>query len=62
MRRAALERRAQLLAETRAAIVGELGAATDRVRREAADAGATLDREAGVLADAIVGRVLGRAS
>ena len=62
MRRAAMERRAQLLTETRAGIMNELAVATDRVRRESADARAMLDREAGGLAEAIVGRVLGRAS
>ena len=62
MRRAALDRRALLLADTRAEIANELGAATGRVQRESADARAMLDREAGGLAEAIMGRVLGRAS
>ena len=62
MRRTALDRRARLLADTRAEVATELGAATDRVRRESADARTMLDREAAGLAEAIVGRVLGRAS
>lgn len=62
MRRAALDRRAQLLSGTRTGIASELAAATDLVRRESADARAMLDREAGNLAEAIVGRILGRAS
>jgi len=62
MRRQALDRRAHLLAETRAAIVNELETATARVRAESAEATAMLDREADGLAQTIVGRVLGRAS
>jgi F-type H+-transporting ATPase subunit b len=61
-RRAALEQRAALLAETRAAVEREAQSATARVRQESADARAALDREAAGLADAIVTRVLGRAS
>lgn len=61
-RRAALEQRAALLAETRAAVQREAASATARVSQESADARATLDREAAGLADAIVTRVLGRAS
>jgi F-type H+-transporting ATPase subunit b len=61
-RRAALEQRAALLAETRAAVQREAQSATARVSQESADARAALDREAVGLADAIVTRVLGRAS
>ena len=61
-RRAALEQRAALLAETRAAVQREAESATARVTQESADARAALDREAAGLADAIVTRVLGRAS
>jgi F-type H+-transporting ATPase subunit b len=61
-RRAALEQRAALLAETRAAVQREAQSATARVSQESADARAALDREAVGLADAIVSRVLGRAS
>jgi F-type H+-transporting ATPase subunit b len=61
-RRTALEQRAALLAETRAAVQREAQSATARVSQESADARAALDREAVGLADAIVTRVLGRAS
>ncbi len=61
-RRTALEQRAALLGETRATVERELSEATDRVQRQAADARATLDREADTMAGAIVSRVLGRAS
>jgi len=61
-RRAALEQRAALLADTRTAVQREAASATARVSQESADARAMLDREAAGLADAIVTRVLGRAS
>ena len=61
-RREAMDRRAALLAETRAVIQRELTEATTRVQQQAADARATLDREADTLAGTIVSRVLGRAS
>jgi F-type H+-transporting ATPase subunit b len=61
-RRAALEERAALLGETRAAVEHEARTATARVAQESADARAALDREADGLAGAIVTRVLGRAS
>jgi F-type H+-transporting ATPase subunit b len=61
-RRAALDARAALLAETRATIQSELAEATERVKRETAEARTMLDREAEALAGAIVSRVLGRAS
>jgi F-type H+-transporting ATPase subunit b len=61
-RKAALDKRAAVLNETRAAIAKDLSTATDRVRQESAEASATLDRDASSLAGAIVARVLGRAS
>jgi F-type H+-transporting ATPase subunit b len=61
-RRLAMDRRAALLADTRATVERELTQATNRVRQEAAAARATLDREADTLAGAIVSRILGRAS
>lgn len=61
-RREALEQRAALLGETRATVERELSQATSRVQQQAADARATLEREADTLAGAIVSRVLGRAS
>ena len=61
-RRAAMDKRAALLTETRASVERELTDATSRVQQQAADARATLDREAESLAGAIVSRVLGRAS
>jgi F-type H+-transporting ATPase subunit b len=61
-RRAALESRAALLGETRALVERELGDASRRLAQEADEARAGLDREADVLAAAIVSRVLGRAS
>ena len=61
-RRAAMDQRAALLGETRAAVDRELAGATARVKQQATDARATLDREAESMAGAIVSRVLGRAS
>jgi F-type H+-transporting ATPase subunit b len=61
-RRAALESRAALLAETRAIVERELGDATARVKQQSAEARATLDREADALSGVIVARILGRAS
>ncbi|MGE0460416.1 MAG: ATP synthase F0 subunit B [Vicinamibacterales bacterium] len=61
-RRAALDKRAALLADTRAVVEREAKAATARVSQESADARAALERDATGLADAIVTRVLGRAS
>ena len=61
-RRAALDKRAQLLADTRQSVEREAQSATTRVAQESADARAALDRDANHLADAIVTRVLGRAS
>jgi F-type H+-transporting ATPase subunit b len=61
-RRAALEKRAQLLSDTKAAVERDAQAATATVARESAEARASLDREASQLANDIVTRVLGRAS
>jgi F-type H+-transporting ATPase subunit b len=61
-RRAAMDQRAALLGDTRATVERELAEATARVKQQAADARATLDREADSMAGAIVSRVLGRAS
>ena len=61
-RRAAMDKRAQLLGETRAVVERELSDATTRVKQQATEARATLDRDADNLAGAIVSRVLGRAS
>ena len=61
-RRTALDARASLLSQTRAAVEQELSQARARVAEESAAARATLDRDAGQLAGAIVERVLGRAS
>ena len=61
-RRAAMDQRAALLAETRTGVERELAEATARVKQQATEARASLDREADTLAGAIVSRVLGRAS
>jgi F-type H+-transporting ATPase subunit b len=61
MRKAALDKRAALLASTRATVEQELSAATARVQQESTEARAALDRDASNLAGAIVSRVLGRA-
>jgi F-type H+-transporting ATPase subunit b len=61
-RRAALDQRVEMLAETRTAIERETQAATARVSEESAAARAALDRDASTLANAIVTRVLDRAS
>ncbi len=62
MRKAALDKRASLLASTRATVELELKSATARVQQESQEALAVLDRDASNLAAAIVSRVLGRAS
>jgi F-type H+-transporting ATPase subunit b len=62
VRRVALDKRAELLAGTRATVEQELSTATARVQQESKDARAALDRDASNLAGAIVARVLGRAS
>jgi F-type H+-transporting ATPase subunit b len=61
-RRGAMEQRAALVGETRATVDRELTEASARVQEQAAEARATLDREADALAGAIVSRVLSRAS
>ncbi|MDH4064548.1 MAG: ATP synthase F0 subunit B [Acidobacteriota bacterium] len=61
-RRAALDKRAALLADTRASVEREIQDATIRVAQEFDAARSALDRDAAGLADAIVARVLGRAS
>ena len=61
-RRAALDRRAALLAETRQTVEHEAQSATATVRQESDAARAALDRDAADLANAIVTRVLDRAS
>lgn len=62
MRKAALDKRAEMLAATRATVEQELKAAAARVQQESNEARAALDRDANTLAGAIVSRVLGRAS
>lgn len=62
VRRAALDKRSELLAGTRAAVEKELSTASARVQQESKDARAALDRDASTLAGAIVARVQGRAS
>ncbi len=62
MRKSALDKRAGLLASTRATVEQELRTASDRVQLESKEARAALDRDASNLAGAIVSRVLGRAS
>lgn len=60
MRKAALDKRAELLAATRATVEQELSDATARVQTESKEARIALDRDAANLAGAIVTRVLGR--
>ena len=62
MRKTALDKRAELLASTRATVEQELKTATAQVQQESTEARAALDRDASNLAGAIVSRVLGRAS
>ncbi len=61
-RRVALDKRAALLGDTRQTVERETQSATARVVQESAAARAALDRDATELANAIVTRVLGRAS
>jgi F-type H+-transporting ATPase subunit b len=61
-RRAALDKRAALIADTRQAVERETQSATTRVTQESTEARAALDRDAADLANAIVTRVLDRAS
>ena len=62
MRKQALDKRAELLASTRATVDKELKDAAARVQQESKEARAALDRDASNLAGAIVSRVLGRAT
>lgn len=62
MRKVALDKRASLLAATRATVEQELKTATASVQQESQSARETLDRDANNMAGAIVNRVLGRAS
>ena len=59
-RRAALERRAELVADTRREIEQAVQEATDRLQNQAAAARQQIDRDADALASTIVERVLGR--
>jgi len=59
-RRAALERRAEIVADTRREVERSLADATQRVRAQATAARALLERDADALATIIVERVLGR--
>jgi F-type H+-transporting ATPase subunit b len=61
-RRAALDKRAQLLSETKSTVERDAKAAAATVAHESAEARASLDRDASQLANDIVTRVLGRAS
>ena len=61
MRKSALDKRAELLAATRATVEQELKTASARVQHESKEARTALDRDASTLAGAIVSRVLGRA-
>lgn len=59
-RRAALDRRTALLAETRQEVERSTAQATERIEKQAAAARAQLERDADSLATTIVERVLGR--
>jgi F-type H+-transporting ATPase subunit b len=59
-RRAALERRAEIVADTRREVERSMADATRRVRAQATAARAQLERDADALAAIIVERVLGR--
>ena len=59
-RRAALDRRAEILAATRAEVERTAGNAAERLRTQAEAARAQIDRDADTLATTIVERVLGR--
>ncbi len=59
-RRAALERRAELVADTRREVERSTREATERIHHQAAAARAQLERDANTMATAIVERVLGR--
>ncbi len=59
-RRAALERRAALVGDTRREVERAVADATDRLQQQAAAARTQLDRDADAMATTIVERVLGR--
>lgn len=59
-RRAALDRRAEIVSATRAEIEQTTSAATDRIKKQSDTARAQIDRDADALASSIVERVLGR--
>jgi len=59
-RRRAMERRAELLARTRAEAEASIRSATDRVKAEASAARARLEQDAAAIAGDIVERILGR--
>ena len=59
-RRRALDRRTDLLAQTKSETEAALLQATQRLKTQAAEARAQLDRDASGLADEIIVRVLGR--
>ena len=59
-RRAALDRRAEIVGETRREVEQTMKSATDRVKAQADAARSQIDRDADALAAGIVERVLGR--
>ena len=59
-RRAALDRRAEILAATRAEVEQSTSTATERIRQQSDTARTQIDRDADALASTIVERVLGR--
>lgn len=59
-RRRALERRAELLARTRAEVQASIRSATDRVKAETSAARTRLEQDASAIAGDIVERILGR--
>jgi F-type H+-transporting ATPase subunit b len=59
-RRRALERRAELLAKTKAEAEASIADATERLKNDASTARARLEQDASVIANEIVERVLGR--
>ncbi len=59
-RRAALDRRAEIVATTRSEVEQTIHGATERIRTQASAARAQIDRDADSLAAGIVERVLGR--
>lgn len=59
-RRRALERRAELLARTRAEAEAAIRSATERLKAEASAARARLEQDASAIAGDIVERILGR--